>query len=556
MVPSKGSGDEYRWEQPTEMPQTLDERSFIEAAFKTVPTEIAIIDEEGTIVYTNRAWQQFGEENGIEGPAHTLGVNYLAICERSTEDTAQAALNGIQSVLDQRQTRFELEYPCHSPDVERWFQMRAVRLRHDGADFVLVLHYNITDRKLSEQRVDAQNAELVTVNKINILIRDIIDSLLKGSDKAEIEATTCGQIASSDLFHSAYVVEKSLDGRLSVQTAAGLRDGSTDIFEVLSQSDFQRKTFEDVFDNREVNTIPDAQSDSLDEFPLGKLARYNGFGASMIVPIHYQSVVHGALVVNADTADKFTESIQSAFGVLCETIGYVFSAIENRRLLFGESVVRVTFEVPASASPLAALSEQASCRVTVDGVVPLDERILRSYLRVEGTTPDVVRPVLAEIDGGYGSKITNVGEDRFVLEWTLTDDSPLITLVDYGAMIESGEAKDGALRLTANIASGTEVRTIVEAVLDRHSGAQFVAKEAVDQSIDSQRGFRSELNRRLTERQREVLTAAYHAGYFKQPRQMTGDEIAEKLGVTRQTFNYHLRHAEETILTQLFEEYV
>jgi len=57
----------------------------------------------------------------------------------------------------------------------------------------------------------------------------------------------------------------------------------------------------------------------------------------------------------------------------------------------------------------------------------------------------------------------------------------------------------------------------------------------------------------LTERQFTSLQTAYYGGYFETPRKSIGDELAERLGITRQTFNRHLRLAENTVLEQLFE---
>jgi PAS domain S-box-containing protein len=58
----------------------------------------------------------------------------------------------------------------------------------------------------------------------------------------------------------------------------------------------------------------------------------------------------------------------------------------------------------------------------------------------------------------------------------------------------------------------------------------------------------------LTERQFEALQMAYYAGHFATPRASTGDELASRLGITRQTFHHHLRKAERAVFHQLFEK--
>jgi hypothetical protein len=62
----------------------------------------------------------------------------------------------------------------------------------------------------------------------------------------------------------------------------------------------------------------------------------------------------------------------------------------------------------------------------------------------------------------------------------------------------------------------------------------------------------SPLNR-LTEKQREVMIAAYKMGYYDIPRKITSEELAERLGLVGSTVVEHLRKAEQRLMTQLFE---
>ena len=82
-----------------------------------------------------------------------IGTNYLDVCDRATgvdAACASAAAAGIRSVLA-GQPAFSLEYPCHSPTEQRWFQLRASRLDHEGAAYAVVAHHDITNRILVEQ---------------------------------------------------------------------------------------------------------------------------------------------------------------------------------------------------------------------------------------------------------------------------------------------------------------------------------------------------------------------------------------------------------------------
>lgn len=54
-------------------------------------------------------------------------------------------------------------------------------------------------------------------------------------------------------------------------------------------------------------------------------------------------------------------------------------------------------------------------------------------------------------------------------------------------------------------------------------------------------GFRDQLNESLTSRQREVLEAAHFGGYFRRPRESSGEELADVFGLSPATFHQHLQ---------------
>ncbi|MFC7009102.1 helix-turn-helix domain-containing protein [Halalkalicoccus salilacus] len=58
---------------------------------------------------------------------------------------------------------------------------------------------------------------------------------------------------------------------------------------------------------------------------------------------------------------------------------------------------------------------------------------------------------------------------------------------------------------------------------------------------------------RLTEKQRAALETAYFGGYFDWPRDHTGEEIAELLGLSPATLAQHLRIAERKLFEALFD---
>jgi len=123
------------------------------AALDALTVHVAVLDADGRIVATNEAWRRFASTNGAEHhEAVAEGRDYLDASRGADDPTGRLAARGIEDVLAGRRDEFRLEYPCHSPDELRWFELRATRMP-DGAG-VVVAHSAVTDRKLAEQRLE------------------------------------------------------------------------------------------------------------------------------------------------------------------------------------------------------------------------------------------------------------------------------------------------------------------------------------------------------------------------------------------------------------------
>ncbi|CAG1771401.1 hypothetical protein BAC3_01789, partial [uncultured bacterium] len=104
--------------------QLRDSESFTSSVLDALTAHIAVINANGIIIAVNKAWQQFGKENGLLYES-AIGSNYFNACHTIDIDSAES--NDIQknmmAVLTGKLDSFELEYPCHSPTEQRWFNM-------------------------------------------------------------------------------------------------------------------------------------------------------------------------------------------------------------------------------------------------------------------------------------------------------------------------------------------------------------------------------------------------------------------------------------------------
>ena len=140
--------------------ESLRERDdFTQTILNSIPSHIAVLDRDGVICAVNASWRQFAQENGapelVDG---TIGKNYKNFCAGDDVETTPA-WEGIYAVLNGSLSNFTIDYPCDSPHEKRWFCMNVYPLRglRQGA---IVSHENITVRKLMEEELAAERAEI------------------------------------------------------------------------------------------------------------------------------------------------------------------------------------------------------------------------------------------------------------------------------------------------------------------------------------------------------------------------------------------------------------
>jgi PAS domain S-box-containing protein len=140
------------------------------AILNALPAHIALLDARGTIISVNDAWRRFASANVIQGSGYGIGLNYLEVCDRARGDgssDAHLVAEGIRSVLGGGEKSFSIEYPCHSPTGQRWFQLVVTPLRDDRLVAAVVMQVNITERKQMERSAKLNQKRL----------RDLIDGI-------------------------------------------------------------------------------------------------------------------------------------------------------------------------------------------------------------------------------------------------------------------------------------------------------------------------------------------------------------------------------------------
>jgi putative nucleotidyltransferase with HDIG domain len=133
---------------------------------------VALLDGDAAIVGVNQAWKRFSDANQNCQANYGIGANYLALLEgvqvcgsgsaKLTQDAAIAfqVAAGLRRVLAGEADKFQLEYPCDSPNERRWFLLTITPFPGAGILRAVVAHEDLTALKQAQEAALRQNEEL------------------------------------------------------------------------------------------------------------------------------------------------------------------------------------------------------------------------------------------------------------------------------------------------------------------------------------------------------------------------------------------------------------
>ncbi|MDV7394013.1 hypothetical protein RZS08_21720, partial [Arthrospira platensis SPKY1] len=134
-------------------------RDFADAVLNSMASCIAIIDGQGRIVASNRAWRNLRRASGCPDDDRA-GLAACEVCKRSLSDASFASVvaDGVADVRCGQRDAFLTTYPCKVWDEARWFNLRVTPFAgREG--YVVMSHEDVTELKLVEQALAVAKGE-------------------------------------------------------------------------------------------------------------------------------------------------------------------------------------------------------------------------------------------------------------------------------------------------------------------------------------------------------------------------------------------------------------
>jgi predicted DNA binding protein len=163
-----------------------------------------------------------------------------------------------------------------------------------------------------------------------------------------------------------------------------------------------------------------------------------------------------------------------------------------------------------------------------------------------------VEDAAADLVGVDGVSRISADGDGGVLRLALTQPFLALELADHGAVFRSATAGPTTTRLTIDVPTSIDVRTITQLVGDTFETVELRSKQTLDQAAEHD--IYAEFLSALTDRQLEVVQTAYYSGFFESPRESTGEDVAATLDISPPAFYQHVRTVQRKLFTALFED--
>lgn len=136
----------------------------------TVPSQICVIDSQGTLINVNQSWRNIAITTGSNPDSLCRGANYLQVCDQSADQGCKEAASiaeGIRTVISGQKDSFHSEYYLPVNERDQWFMLRVTPLKNNDNEpnnqLFVICHEDITEMKQLMLERESQREQLSLV---------------------------------------------------------------------------------------------------------------------------------------------------------------------------------------------------------------------------------------------------------------------------------------------------------------------------------------------------------------------------------------------------------
>lgn len=400
-----------------------------------------------------------------------------------------------------------------------------------------------------EREATAQITRLERLHDLNDEIRTILQKLVNARSHEPIVKQVCTSLASLDRFDYVWIGEPDLE---TSELTVGARAGTPERFlESLPLDLSGESTHPPARATRERTTVLES---NVAATAAGERWRevtlLNGFQSVVSVPITHGDVLYGVLSVYCSHADQLDARTTAVLSELGELIGYALNAVDQRNALFGENPIDLVIDTTDEDDVLVNVASELSATFEIKNILLQSEEHYLVHLVIDGSERDWIQSIAKQLPAIEDVRPIS-DSDPALYELKLIGGCLATKAADLGAHLHVIDVSEDHYRLRVSLPNSYDERTFIDRLQTDYPDIQVVRQRSEDSRTSG--SWRWLLTEALTERQQDILAMAYYSGYFDQPRDRTGADIATSLDISQPAFSTQLRAAQANLLQLLFE---
>ncbi len=405
-----------------------------------------------------------------------------------------------------------------------------------------ILSTAITHHKDREE-LERQRSHLASLVSLNVVVREMIEALIEQSTREEIEQVVCDQLTSTNSYTAAWIAD--ID-QTSEEVTPRVQAGTT----TFADDHFLPAIQECTIEALSTGCMQVAGQEFIDcHHGMNDPLTTRAFAA---IPIVHEDVLYGVIGLYSGQEDAFDSWEQDILDELGEIVGYAVAGIKRKHALLSESVTEIELAIPDIFDAFDVNPMDGTIRIT--RAVPIAEEEYLVYGVAAEESMDTVLTLVGSDGIPQWQSIETLGKDgettRFELR--LGSSKLLAAISASNGFLSSAIIEEGDCSVTLFLPVGTDIQKVIQRIKQDYPKLEMVTRRQTTRSRDVPRPLREVCSGQLTSRQMTVLEAGYFAGYFDSPRERSGEEVAESLGITASTFHQHVLRAQKNILDAAF----
>ncbi|MFB6284259.1 MAG: PAS domain S-box protein [Halobacteria archaeon] len=407
------------------------------------------------------------------------------------------------------------------------------------------------DRESSlEEKTDElreRKRTLENLDRINRVLRRVNSGILESDSRDEMEQKVCRRlrkIKGVDMAWIANVNHEWGDSRnFSIEPRAGdevqgYLDSYTDGLPAEEPTVRSASTGKPVLVDEE--TTPQLEG-------WRKKALEYGYERIISVPIKHSGWLYGVLSIYGGASDVVAGETVGVWSELAQILGHGIYRLDQEKASSSADHWNVKFKGGSSSenNPLLNFASDTNSVLNFSSVEIRDSSVRVDFVS-EAEIEDQIEPIrqisedinLVRYDGREGHVVLDMSDAYMV---------PALKKLGLTVSTIDGTGKSGTVEV--EMPKGLDLNNTVKMISSRFD-LEFVSKHSGSDGDDV---VAVDLFEQITDRQKEVVETSLQEGFFESPRQASGEEIAENLGISPQAFYKHIRNFQDTVVREMFE---